>query len=47
VFPAVTLTVYRPELADSFLALLNIATDFDALCGAIEDEGFQLAVLAG
>jgi len=47
VFPAVTLTVYHPEVADSLLALLNTATDFEALCRAIEDKGFQLTALAG
>ncbi len=47
VFPQVTLTVYRRELAEPFLALLHGTTDFETFCTAIKKEGFRLAAIDG
>jgi hypothetical protein len=44
VFPS-TLTVYRRELVESLLPLLQGAADFEGLCGALEKQGLRLTDL--
>lgn len=44
-FPQATVSIYRQDLADSFLALLQKMTDYEALRQAIEDQDFRLVPL--